>query len=235
MKIFFDGADCDAIRHYRDLGLIHGVTTNPEILSADPRSKNPFDLARKIIAIMGDDPVFLQVVGRDPETQLEEAKRLAALGKGVVVKVGMDKVGLKSIPLMVNAGIQVSATAVNTIGRAILAGECGANYMIPYYGYLKDVVEETSNFIEEVAAIYQAQGYRTKLHIYCRRVDDIQRAAKAGAWGVLLQAADLERFFHHAQTEIAVNGHRQAWEKRFGNTTWLDFPGAPGATRRAGR
>ena len=124
---------------------------------------------------------------------------------------------------MVAAGVQVSATAVNSIGRAILAGECGAHFMIPYYGYLKDVIEEESHFIEDVAAVYSAQKYTTKMHIYCRRVDDFTRAAKAGAWGVLLQPQDLERFFHHAQTDIAVNGHRAAWEKQYGQTTWLDY------------
>lgn len=223
MKIFLDGADCAAIQHYRDLGLIHGVTTNPEIFGMDAISKNPWDLLKKLISVIGNGFLFVQVAGTDPETQLEEAKRLSGMGENIVIKVLMDKTGLKSIPKIVNAGIQVSATAVNSIGRAILAGECGAHYMIPYYGYINDVAEEGSNFIENVAAIYTAQKYQTKMHIYCRRVEDIRRAAKAGAWGVLLQPQDLERFFSNAQTDIAVSGHRAAWEKQYGDKSWLDF------------
>ena len=223
MKIFFDGANCDAIRHYRELGLIHGVTTNPGIMGDDAISKNPLDLLRNIISVMGDGFVFVQVAGKDVATQVDEAKRLSAQGPNIVVKVIMDKVGLKSIPKMVAAGLQVSATAVNSIGRAILAGECGAHYMIPYYGYLEDVAERESGFIEDVAAIYTAQKYTTKMHIYCRRVEDIRRAARAGAWGILLQGSDLERFFEHAQTNIAISGHRAAWEKQYGDVSWLDF------------
>jgi len=223
MKIFFDGADCEALRHYREMGLIQGVTTNPEIMGMYAVSKNPLDLLKNIIAVMGDGYVFVQVAGKDVATQVEEAKRLSGLGPNMVIKVVIDKLGLKSIPRMIAAGLQVSATAVNTIGRAILAGECGATYMIPYYGYLEDVAETESTFIEDVAAIYAAQKYTTKMHIYCRRVDDIRRAAKAGAWGVLMQGSDLERFFHHAQSDIAVNGHRAAWEKQYGTANWLDF------------
>jgi len=223
MKIFIDGANCEAIRHYRELGLIQGVTTNPGIMGDDAISKNPLDLLRNIVSVMGDGFVFVQVTGKDAATQLQEAKQLSALGPNMVIKVIMDKTGLKSIPKMVAAGLQVSATAVNSIGRAILAGECGAHYMIPYYGYLEDVAERESGFIEEVASIYAAQKYSTKMHIYCRRVDDIRRAATAGAWGVLLAGPDLDRFFQHAQTDIAVNGHRSSWEKAYGCATWLDF------------
>lgn len=223
MKIFLDGADCEALKYYRDLGLIQGVTTNPEIMGVFAVSNSPLDVLKNVISVMGDDFVFVQVTGRDAATQVEEAKRLSALGPNIVIKVLIDKPGLKSIPQMIAAGIKVSATAVNTIGRAILAGETGAHYMIPYYGYLEDVAETASTFIEDVAAIYAAQKYATKLHIYCRRVDDIRRAAKAGAWGVLLAPPDLERFFNHAQSDIAVNGHRAAWEKKYEAATWLDF------------
>jgi len=226
MKIFIDTADVEQIVAYRRLGLIAGVTTNPEICAQCAVSQNPLDLMSRVVAAMGDGYVFAQVLSRDPQRQVDEAHFLAGLGPNMVVKVPMDKVGMQSIPRMVKAGLQVSATAVNSIGRAILAGECGAHYMIPYFGWLEDTMESPTGLIENVAAIYRAQGYQTRLPVYCRRVIDIQQAALAGAWGVLLQPQDLERFFHHAQTEVAVGGHAAAWRKQYGDTCWLDY-GAP--------
>ncbi len=223
MNIFIDTADIEQIVAYRRLGLITGVTTNPEICAQCAVSGNPLDLIRKVVAAMEDGYVFVQVVSRDPDRQLEEAKFLSGLGPKIVVKVLMDKVGLQSIPRMVKAGLQVSATAVNSIGRAILAAECGAHYMIPYYGWLEDSMESPTGLIENVAAVYRAQGYQTRLHIYCRRMVDVQKAAVAGAWGVLLPPQELERFFQHAQTEVAVGAHAAAWRKQYGNTCWLDF------------
>ena len=223
MKILIDTAELDAVRKYNDLGLIQGVTTNPEIIGIYGNPANPLDLVKSLIEIVKDKYVFVQVVSREPEAQLREAKKLSRLGPNVVIKVIMDKVGLKSIPMMVKAGLQVSATAVNSIGRAILAGECGAHYMIPYFGWLEDAMEKPTDLVRDVAAIYKAQNYATKMHVYCRRVEDIRVAAQAGVWGVLLQPQDLERFFHHAQTEVAVDCHASTWQKKYGQRTWLDF------------
>jgi len=223
MRIFIDTGELDKIAEYRELGLIQGVTTNPEICGMHAISANPVDLIKGIVDIMGDGYVFVQVVSRDPAVQVEEAHFLAGLGPNIVVKVSMNKVGLQSIPRMVAAGLQVSATAVNTLGRAIVAAECGAHYMIPYYGWLEDALEAPTDLITDVADIYRAQGYETRMHVYCRRVVDVKVAAVSGAWGVLLQPQDLEHFFHHAQTDVAVNAHAAAWQKQYGDTHWLNY------------
>jgi len=46
---------------------------------------------------------------------------------------------------------------------------------------------------------------------------DGQYPAGDRRWGYL------ERFFLHAQTDIAVNGHRAAWKKHYEQTNWLDY------------
>ena len=172
---------------------------------------------------MGDGAVFVQVLAREPQLQLEEARFLATLGPHMVIKVLADEIGLQSMPQMVQAGLQVAATAVNSIGRAILAGECGAHYAIPYYGWLEDSQEAATGLLEDMAEIYGAQGYATRLHVLCRRVADLRLAARVGAWGVLLDPPDLERFFHHAQTDVAVKRQHDAWSKEFGDLNWLNL------------
>ena len=223
MKIFANTADVAQLRHYRSIGLISGVTTNPGICAAHAQGRNPIELIREIVQVMGDGSVFVQVLAREAELQLEEAQFLATLGPHIVVKVLADSIGLQSMPRMVQAGLQVAATAVNTIGRAILAGECGAHFAIPYYGWLEDSQEVATGLVEDMAEIYRAQGYATRLHILCRRVADLRLAARVGAWGVLLDPPDLERFFHHAQTEVAVKRQHDAWTQQFGHVNWLNL------------
>lgn len=223
MEVFANTADLGQLAHYRALGLISGVTTNPAICAAGAVSANPVDLIQKVVEVMGTGHVFVQVISCDPETQLEEARFLSGSGPRIVVKVPMDRVGMQSIPRMVEAGLQVSATAVNTIGRAIAAGQCGAHYAIPYFGWLEDSLEAPTGLVEDMAEIYRAQGYATRLHVLCRRVADLRIAARVGAWGVLLDPPDLERFFHHAQTEVAVKRQADAWAGHYGNVDWLHF------------
>ncbi len=223
MQIFANTADVAQLRHYRSMGLISGVTTNPAICAAHANGRNPIELIRDIVQVMGDDAVFVQVLAREPQLQVEEAQFLATLGPNIVIKALMDAVGQQSIPRMVQAGLQVAATAVNSIGRAILAGACGAHYAIPYFGWLEDSQEAASGLVEDMAQIYRAQGYATRLHVLCRRVPDLRLAARVGAWGVLLDPPDLERFFHHAQTEIAVKRQHDAWAEQFGEVNWLNL------------
>jgi hypothetical protein len=96
--------------------------------------------------------------------------------------------------------------------------------MIPYYGWMEDCQDRSTNLIADAAEIYHAQGYATKIHVYCRRMVDVMVAAKSGAWGVLLEPKDLQRFFDHPLSTGALEGQRISWESRYGaGTTWLDF------------
>jgi fructose-6-phosphate aldolase 1 len=224
MEIYIDTAEVAQIRRYRQLGLVKGVTTNPGSLGSAGRSSNPAELLRAIVDAADGGSVFVQVRARDPQAQIQEAVLLNAMGPAIIIKVIMDEVGFQSIPKMVKAGLQVSATAVNSVGRAILAAECGAHYMIPYYGWLEDSHELSTHLISTVAEIYQVQRYQTKMHVFCRRMADVIMAAKSGAWGVLLEPQDLQRFFDHPHSAVAVEGHRASWDARYGkDTTWLDF------------
>ena len=224
MEIYIDSADPSEIRRYRQLGLVQGVTTNPGSFGTAGRSGNPVDLLRAILDAAAGITVFLQVRAREPMAQVEEAKLLSGMGGKIVIKVIMDEVGFQSIPQMVKAGLQVCATAVNSVGRAILAAQCGAHYMIPYYGWLEDSHERSTHLISDVTEIYRAQRYQTKVHVFCRRMTDVIVAAKSGAWGVLLEPQDLQRFFDHPHSAVAVDGHRASWDARYGQrTTWLDF------------
>ena len=224
MQIYIDSADPIEIRRYRKLGLTRGVTTNPGSFGSSGLSSDPKELLRAILDAADGAPVFVQVRAREPLGQLKEAQLLSAIGPAIVIKVIMDEVGFQSIPQMVKAGLQVCGTAVNSIGRAILAAECGAHYIIPYYGWLEDSHDRSTQLISDVAEIYQAQRYQTKVHVFCRRMIDVMVAAKAGVWGVLMEPQDLQRLFDHPHSAIAVDGHRASWDSRYGqDSTWLDF------------
>jgi transaldolase len=224
MQIYIDCANPTEIRRYREMGLAEGVTTNPGSFGACGQSSNPVDLMSAVLEAAAGIPVFVQVRSHEPLAQLEEAKLLSALSRSIIIKVIMDEMGFQSIPQMVKAGLQVCATAVNSVGRAILAAKCAAHYIIPYYGWLEDSHDRSTNLISDIGEVYRAQGYQTRIHVYCRRMTDVMVAAKAGAWGVLLEPQDLQRFFDHPHTSVAVEGQRLSWETRYGQgTTWLDF------------
>jgi hypothetical protein len=77
--------------------------------------------------------------------------------------------------------------------------------------------------VADIAAIYSAQRYATRLHVFCRRTCHLIGAARAGAWGVLLEPNDLKQLFDHPHSAAAVDSHRASWDARYGESTWLDF------------
>ena len=74
MKLFLDTANLDDIRAAAKLGVIHGVTTNPTLIS---REKGDFAAIIREITSLVDGPVFAEVLAHDAEGMIREGRELA--------------------------------------------------------------------------------------------------------------------------------------------------------------
>lgn len=222
MQFFIDSADPAEIKRACDVQIVSGVTTNPGLMGREGRGENPREALEKILEAARGRLVFCQVLSREAKAQVEEAKRLARLATNLAIKVVMNEQACASIPAMLGEGIQVAATAVNTVSRAILAANAGAQYVIPYYGWIEHTVDRPTNLIGDITIVYRAQGYATKVLMFARDPSHILQGAAAGAWGCTMEPKDLYKVFFHPQSEVAVADHRQGWVERFGDITWLD-------------
>ena len=222
MKFFIDSADPEEIRRAIESNLVSGVTTNPGLFGRQGRGKDPLEALEGILAAAAGRPVFVQLLSGDAAGQVEEAKRLSEIGGNIAFKVILGGESLTSIPSMVSLGFKVAATTVNTVGRALLAANAGAHYVIPYYGWIEQTVDRPTNLVADIAAIYRAGGYGTELVLYARDLRHVLEGALAGAFACTMEAENLQKLFFHPQSEVAVGDHRGAWEARFGKVTWLD-------------
>ena len=59
MEIFLDTANLKSIRHYNEMGMVDGITTNPTLLSKE--DGNPEDIMHEIVNIV-KGPVNLEVI-----------------------------------------------------------------------------------------------------------------------------------------------------------------------------
>ena len=224
MKFFIDSADPEEIRRAIGSNLASGVTTNPGLLGRQGRGASPREALKRVLDAAAGHPVFVQVLCGDAAGQVEEAKRLSSIGENIAIKVILGEEALKSIPAMVSLGLRVAATTVNSVGRALLAANAGAHYVIPYYGWIEQTVDRSTNLAADIAAVYRAGGYDTQLVLYARDLRHVLDGALAGAFACTMEAENLRKLFFHPQSEVAVRDHREAWEARFGNVTWLDAP-----------
>src|SRR2546428_13341071 len=90
MKIFLDTASIESIKKYNDMGLIDGITTNPNLLSKE--KGNPAEIMRQIVKIV-NGPVSLEDVGTTTAEMIEGVHMVKKYGPNVEVKITIDPDG----------------------------------------------------------------------------------------------------------------------------------------------
>jgi transaldolase len=120
VKIFADGADLAGIRALAENPLIKGFTTNPTLMrQAGIADYEAF--SREVLSVIGDAPISLEVFSDELEEMERQARRLAALGSNVYVKIPVTNTKRVSttdlVRALTNDGIQVNVTAMMTLAQ----------------------------------------------------------------------------------------------------------------------
>lgn len=134
MKIYLDCSDTEKIKEYVEALNLSGVTSNPSILKKDKSNVPQF-----MEAVPKGCTLFVQVVAKDYEGILEDAHKIVSMREETVVKVPVTKDGLKAIATLHREGIKTLATAIYGAEQAILAANCGAEYVAPYVNRMCDL------------------------------------------------------------------------------------------------
>lgn len=183
MKFFIDTANLDQIKEANDLGILDGVTTNPSLMAKEGiKGSDAVNNHYKTICELVDGDVSAEVVTTEFKTMVEEGKKLAAIHKNIVVKVPMIPDGIKAIKWFSDNGIRTNCTLIFSAGQAILASKAGAAYVSPFIGRIDDSGWDGVELIEQIAHIFDVQGYDTEiLAASIRSPLHIIKCAEAGA------------------------------------------------------
>ena len=136
---------------------------------------------------------------------VEEGKKLAAIHKNIIVKVPMIKDGVKAIKWFTDNGIKTNCTLVFSAGQAILAAKAGAAYISPFIGRIDDSGWDGMLLIEQMAHIFQVQGYTSEiLAASIRSPNHIIKCAEAGAHVVTSPLESILGLLKHPLTDIGL-------------------------------
>ena len=183
MKFFIDTADLQQIKEANELGILDGVTTNPSLMAkVGIKSESGVMKHYEAICEMVDGDVSAEVISTNFSDIIEEGKKLAAIHPNIVVKVPMIRDGVKALKWFSDNGIKTNCTLVFSAGQAIVAAKAGANYVSPFIGRIDDSAWDGVQLIEQIAHIYQLQGFKTEiLAASIRSALHIVKCAEAGA------------------------------------------------------
>ena len=210
MKIFLDTANLDSIRHYSEMGMVDGITTNPTLLSKE--GGDPEEIIREIINMV-QGPVSLEVISTEINQIMEEAYILQRYGSNVVIKVPMIPDGLKAVKKLKEEGIETNVTLVFSANQALLAAKAGASYVSPFIGRLDDIGAEGMSLIRDINQIFKNYQYNTKILVASiRHPIHVIESAKVGADVVTLPPDILGKMFLHPLTDKGLKIFISDWE-----------------------
>jgi transaldolase len=211
MKLFIDTANVEEIRKAYDLGVIAGVTTNPSLIAKEGRDF--FETVKEIISVVGDLPISAEVISLQADEMVEQGKKLAALGPGVVIKVPMTAEGLKATKRFTEMGIKTNVTLIFSSTQALLAARAGATYVSPFIGRLDDINMIGMHLIEEIVQIFRMHDIKSEIiSASVRHSGHVIEAAKLGADIATVPYKVIESMLKHPLTDAGIERFLADWK-----------------------
>lgn len=212
MEIWVDTTDLKTVAKAKRMGILHGVTTNPNIIAASRRS-----LEDVLASLLNEQsgPVAVQVVAEDAEGMRLQGEALYAYSKRVIVKVPATADGLEAIHALTKQGIPVLATAIFDPQQALLSFQAGAAYLAPYVGRIGDEGYDPFEILTQIKNIQKHYHYRGKiLAAGIRSPEWVSACAQMGLCAITLTQKVFELLLEeHPGTRHALNEFAQAWEQ----------------------
>lgn len=211
MKFFIDTANIEEIKQGIALGMVDGVTTNPSLIA---KEKKNFDAVIKDILKVVKGPVSLEVISLDAKGMFSEGKKLARLGKNVVIKVPLCTEGLKATRMFADAGIDVNQTLIFSPLQALMAAKAGARYVSPFVGRLDDIAHDGMELVEQIVSIFENYCYETEVIVASiRHPRHVLDAALMGADIATIPFKVISQLVQHPLTDRGIETFLNDWKK----------------------
>jgi len=211
MKIFIDTANVDQIREAASWGAIDGVTTNPTLMSKEDRKPN--ELLKEICSKV-DGPISAEVISLEADIMVEEAKVLAKIHKNIVIKIPLNKEGLKAVRVLSKENIKTNVTLCFSASQALFAAKAGATYISPFIGRLDDISHIGMSIIEDIRLIYDNYDFQTEIIVASiRNPLHVLDAARLGADIATIPFKVIEQLLKHPLTDIGIERFLEDWKK----------------------
>lgn len=143
MKLFVDTANLKEIESTLRRGFVRGITTNPSLLSKEPKSAFEEHIKKIIELIKEHQPgihLSVEVFSTDPDEIFRQAKRFEETFKyhwlSIKVQVGLNE--LEVIRELARKGFSVNCTCCMTVNQAVMAAAAGAKYVSLFVGRIRD-------------------------------------------------------------------------------------------------
>ena len=219
MEYLLDTANLEAIKNYRDIFPITGITSNPSIVKKEG-NVDFFKHMKQIRELIGMDKTFhIQVTSMDVAGMLKDAAAiLKHVDDKIYIKVPVTIEGMQVIRKLKSEHINVTATAIYSKTQGFLAMEAGADFIAPYYNRMENSGIDPDDVISAFAEMIAENGYNTKiLAASFKNAGQVDRAFLAGAQTATMDPSILVSALQQPSILKAVDDFSNDWKSIYGN------------------
>lgn len=203
MQFWLDTADVRSIKRLSTAGFIHGVTTNPIMISK--QSHGPDILIPELLKAF-DGPLAVQVVGDMTDAIIHQAEKLYELNPRILIKIPVITEGYAAIAYLSKKNIPVLATAVFKTQQALIAASLGAQYIAPYVHYMEEQGINSLREIENMQRVLSSQHLEAEIMASSvKHITLIQTLAEIGVKKITLNPDIFEHYFSSFSETVYAN------------------------------
>jgi len=212
--LFLDTANIDEITEIAAWGVLDGVTTNPSLVGKE--GKDFKTIVQEICKIV-PGPVSAEVTSEKPDEMVAQGRDIAKWADNVIVKCPLTPAGLSATSRLAKEGIRVNVTLCFSVNQALLAARAGAYFVSPFVGRLDDINEDGCGLVENIAEMYEVQGFETMvLAASLRTPQHVMRSAMAGADIATMPYKVFKQLVTHPLTDAGLEKFMADWKKAEG-------------------
>jgi transaldolase len=212
MKLFLDTADVASIRRARATGLLDGVTTNPSHVAKTGRVFE--DVVEEICTIVPQH-VSVEAVADTTAGLVAEARRLAAFGKQIVIKIPMTREGLCAVPVLEREHrIRTNVTMCFSPTQALLAMKAGASFVSIVLSRLENAGIEADRLINDTMTFKRNYGFTSEIIAGSVKTQPTQLLCLRAGVDIATIPEDLfNLLWLHPLTELGLAQFDKDWAK----------------------
>ena len=214
MELYIDTADIKKIEKYCEVYPLDGFTCNPTIVAGSDAT------VEELMKLAPNKKVFAQAIATDCEGIIKDAKKLYSVRKDAYIKIPCTSAGYQAMYSLSKDGHNVLATAVYTVGQAIMAAMCGADYVAPYVNRMSDSEVDGCALVEDIIVAFKNQGFKTKvIAASFKNLNQVIRVIVAGADAVTVPIDIFEKLINNKSTNDAVEIFSNQRKSKFNKNT----------------
>lgn len=202
MEFWLDTINPKSVQNAARLGLLAGVTTNPELLG---KAKQVEPALQALLASF-EGPLVVQVHAGNAVDMLAQGKALYDFSDRIIVKVPVTKEGLAAIHALTVSKIPTMGTCVFAPEQALVAAKAGADYVALYLTRLDKAGGDSIDLLKACTRIYANYKLETKLlAASISHIEQVEKCAELGIAAVTIKESIFEQLIaEHPLTLDAI-------------------------------